>query len=198
MREVDSRRTTLDVPHLSFLFLLLLLVVFFVRPCSSPRSLSFLLMARRRENKRRERERERRGRAGSSQSESAERRYLKHMQRVQLRSGSHRGREERGKKSRTMAACVRLPGIRLTTIYATSATTTTTTTIAFVSFSFVPLSPISSLGPLAASFQPTLEKRILSTKNTQAPKSTLHPRVPGWHHLRNSSRSLILIINASN
>ncbi|EZA53068.1 hypothetical protein X777_07246 [Ooceraea biroi] len=29
--------------------------------------------------------------AGSPQSERAERRYLKHMQRVQLRSGSHRG-----------------------------------------------------------------------------------------------------------
>jgi len=60
--------------------------------------------------------------AGSPQSE---RRYLKHMQRVQLSSRRQPPRQgERGKKSRTMAACVRLPGIRLTTIYATSATTT--------------------------------------------------------------------------
>lgn len=74
---------------------------------SSPRaSLSFLRA-----------EKERRGEDRGAGSPQSERRYLKHMQRVQSPLQG-----ERGKKSRTMATCVRLLRIRLTTIYATSAT----------------------------------------------------------------------------
>lgn len=168
MRRVDSQRISgflplslflsLDVLHLSFLLL-------------SP-SLPFL---------RAERRQERKGR-GSSQSERAERRYLKHMQRVQLRSGSPSPLDrERGKKSRTMAACVRLPGIRLTTIYATSATTTVHLHLFFTSpltpsFAYVSFPPRLSRPDLfvrlVSSRPGTREARILSTRMPGPEKHT--------------------------
>ncbi|TGZ56566.1 hypothetical protein DBV15_06353 [Temnothorax longispinosus] len=86
-----------------------------------------------------------------------------------------------------MAACVRLPGIRLTTIYATSATTTvhllllfpSLPSFAFTSFSFAPLR--SDLLGSALSRLPktgTREARILSTRMPGSEKyEILDPRV---------------------
>lgn len=129
---------------------------------------------------------ERRGEwwTGSPQSERAERRYLKRMQRVQLCSGSPL-LGKRGKKSRTMAACVRLPGIRLTTIYATSATTTVHLLLLFhllfLSRSHPSLSPRSlrSLRSARVFPRPALERRAFFRRENVRFRKVLVPRVSG-------------------
>jgi len=128
--------------------------------------------------------------AGRLKAERAGRRYLKHMQRVQLRSGSHRGREERGKKSRTMAARVRLPGIRLTTIYATSTTTTTTTTTTTILLPVSHSHPRVPVPPIFLSLDPVRHSREAHSFDLRAS--------PAMAHSRNSARPLSLIVNVSN
>lgn len=92
------------------------------------------------------------------------------MQRVHLHNSNSLLQEEREKgregerereKSGTMAVCVRLPDIRLATIYATSTTkkkTTTTTTTT----SFSPSFPFSSFDAHS------LEQRIPSYENRES------------------------------
>lgn len=95
------------------------------------------------------------------------------MQRVHLHNSNSLLQEEREKgregerereKSGTMAVCVRLPGIRLATIYATSTTKkkTTTTTTTTMMLSPSPSSPFSSFDAHS------LEQRIPSYENRES------------------------------
>lgn len=174
-REVDSQRIfgfsfslspSPDVPHLSFLLL---------SPSCAPRRARCLFFAQRRQK--------RRGR-GSSQSERAERRYLKHMQRVQLRSGSPLDRE-RGAKSlgqwRLAFGCPESDSRRFMRPRRRRRRSTSTSSSSFSDSFFririlLPRLARSNLFVRLASSQPALEKRAFFRQECQAPKSTRNIR----------------------